>query len=63
MKRPDRYGVAFAAFLTLMLSASAVRSLSAAGGQGNEKDKGEYAIKLMPPGGPAPRLADGHPDF
>jgi hypothetical protein len=23
----------------------------------------EYAIKVMPPGGPAPRLADGHPDL
>src|SRR5258705_13263767 len=22
-----------------------------------------YTIKVMPPGGPAPRLADGHPDF
>ena len=23
----------------------------------------EYQIKVMPPGGPAPRLADGHPDL
>ena len=23
----------------------------------------EYTITVMPPGGPAPRLADGHPDF
>ena len=23
----------------------------------------EYTIKVMPPGGPAPRLADGHPDL
>src|SRR5262245_47429485 len=23
----------------------------------------EYAIKVLPPGGPAPRLADGHPDL
>jgi hypothetical protein len=64
MKRRDRYGVAFAASLTLILSATAVRSPIAAGAQATGKDKGqEYAIKLMPPGGPAPRLADGHPDF
>jgi hypothetical protein len=25
--------------------------------------KAEYAITVLPPGGPAPRLADGHPDF
>src|SRR4026208_2580381 len=23
----------------------------------------QYDIKVMPPGGPAPRLADGHPDL
>jgi hypothetical protein len=23
----------------------------------------EYTIKVLPPGGPAPRLADGHPDL
>src|SRR4249919_2715079 len=23
----------------------------------------EYTIKVMPPGGPTPRLADGHPDL
>ena len=23
----------------------------------------EYAIRVMPPGGPPPRLADGHPDL
>src|SRR5947199_9746335 len=27
------------------------------------QNKEEYTIKVMPPGGPAPRLADGHPDF
>src|ERR1051325_5090803 len=25
--------------------------------------KEEYTIKVMPPGGPPPRLPDGHPDF
>ena len=23
----------------------------------------QYAITVLPPGGPAPRLSDGHPDF
>lgn len=47
------YGVACAVVLTI------VSVLSAAAGA---QDK-EYAIKVMPPGGPAPRLADGHPDL
>ena len=48
-----RYGVACAVMLTIVYVLSA-----SAGAQ--EK---EYAIKVMPPGGPAPRLADGHPDL
>ena len=48
-----RYGVACAVVLTI------VSVLSASAGA---QDK-EYAIKVMPPGGPAPRLADGHPDL
>jgi hypothetical protein len=48
-----RYGVACALALTL------VSVLSAAAGA---QDK-DYAIKVMPPGGPPPRLADGHPDL
>src|ERR1044071_8290993 len=29
----------------------------------NAPPKEQYTIKVMPPGGPPPRLADGHPDF
>ena len=47
-----RYGIACTVVLMI------VYGLLAAGAQ----DK-EYAIKVMPPGGPAPRLADGHPDL
>jgi hypothetical protein len=48
-----RYAVACTAAATLMY----VLSLPA-GAQNTE-----YTIKVMPPGGPAPRFADGHPDF
>lgn len=48
-----RYGVACIAALTLLSGLSLP-----AGAQ----DK-EYTIKVKPPGGPTPRLADGHPDF
>jgi hypothetical protein len=53
MKLHCRYGVACTAVLML----ACVLSLSA-GAQ-----NAEYTIKVMPPGGPAPRLADGHPDL
>src|SRR6185369_10325864 len=29
----------------------------------SSQQKEEYTIKPLPPGGPAPRLPDGHPDF
>ena len=29
----------------------------------NAQPKEPYTIKVMPPGGPPPRLADGHPDL
>lgn len=48
-----RYGVACSAALTLWC----VLSLPV-GAQNTE-----YTIKPLPPGGPAPRLADGHPDL
>jgi hypothetical protein len=48
-----RLGIARAVVLTM------VSVLSASAGA---QDK-EYAIKVMSPGGPAPRLADGHPDL
>jgi len=48
-----RYGIACTVVLTILYALS-----PPAGAQ----DK-EYAIKVMPPGGPAPRLADGHPDL
>src|SRR5262245_49008262 len=38
------------------LSAAAVAQDT--GGQ-----KADYEIKVLPPGGPTPRLADGHPDL
>jgi hypothetical protein len=48
-----RHGIACTVVLTILYALS-----PPAGAQ----DK-EYAIKVMPPGGPAPRLADGHPDL
>jgi hypothetical protein len=53
MKPHLRYCVAFAAVLIL---ACLVSSLGAA------QDK-DYTIKVMPPGGPPPRLPDGHVDL
>ena len=53
MKPHLRYCVAFAAVLIV---ACLVSSLGAA----QEKD---YTIKVMPPGGPPPRLPDGHVDL
>jgi len=53
MKVHLRYGFACLAVLTLLY----VLSLPA-GAQNSES-----TIKVMPPGGPAPRMADGHPDF
>ena len=29
----------------------------------DSKDAKDYTVKALPPGGPAPRLPDGHPDF
>jgi hypothetical protein len=28
-----------------------------------KEQKEEYTVKVLPPGGPAPRLSDGHPDL
>src|SRR5437867_10711143 len=53
MKLNLRYGVACAAMLMLAW----LLSLPA-----GAQDTG-YTIKVMPPGGPAPRLPDGHPDL
>src|SRR5467141_202816 len=50
MKVHLRYGFACLAVLTLLY----VLSLPAGA---------QDTIKVMPPGGPAPRMADGHPDF
>ena len=50
-----RHGVACTAVLTLVYALS----LTA----GAQQDGPPYAITPMPPGGPAPRLADGHPDL
>lgn len=48
-----RYGVACVAALWLGYALSISAAAQAT----------EYTIKVMPPGGPAPRLADGHPDL
>jgi hypothetical protein len=53
MRRHLRYGLACVLALTI------VYVLSPPTGA---QDK-EYAITVMPPGGPPPRLPDGHPDF
>ncbi len=55
MKRHLRLGVAYAAVVMLL------STLSLSGGAQNTTT--EYKITPLPPGGPAPRLADGHPDF
>ena len=52
-----RYGFASSAVLTLLY----VVSLPA--GAQNSAQNTEYTIRVMPPGGPAPRLSDGHPDL
>ena len=56
-----RWCVTCVGALWLVASLCSVQSL-AADAQDN-KDKKPYAIGVMPPGGPAPRLPDGHPDF
>ena len=53
MNRSLRYGVR---------SIAAVMCLFALSATASAQDT-SYAIKVMPPGGPAPRLADGHPDL
>src|SRR5215470_8387715 len=50
-----RYGIAYAAVLAFVYLVSVP-----AGAQNKEP---EYTIKMMAPGGPAPRLVDGHPDL
>jgi hypothetical protein len=45
--------------LAAVLSLLALLSLSA----GAQQDGPPYAVKPLPPGGPAPRLANGNPDF
>ena len=50
-----RYGIAYAAVLAFVYLGSVP-----ADAQNKEP---EYTIKVMAPGGPAPRLADGHPDL
>ena len=53
-----RYGVACVVAATLCCA------LSLSAGAQEAKDEGkEYTIKPLPPGGPTPRLADGHPDL
>ena len=42
----------FIAAMLVLLPASHIRAQNT-----------EYTIKVMPPGGPPPRLADGHPDL
>src|SRR5262249_49942835 len=37
--------------------------LSVQSGAQNKEKESEYTIKVMQPGGPTPRLADGHPDL
>jgi hypothetical protein len=63
MKLHLRHGVAGVAALTLTLSGVSILSPAAAAQDQAKEKRTEYAIKVMPPGGPAPRLADGHPDF
>jgi hypothetical protein len=56
-------GIAAALMLAGVLSLSA-QSPNRSNDQSKDQGKAtEYTIKVMPPGGPAPRLSDGHPDF
>src|SRR5439155_8438991 len=47
--------------LHLLATISLCAALSVSAGAQNTTPK--YTITVMPPGGPAPRLPDGHPDF
>jgi hypothetical protein len=40
-----------------------IASMAAVSAQTTTNQKPKYEITLMPPGGPTPRLPDGHPDF
>jgi hypothetical protein len=53
----SRHGVACAAAL-MFVSALSISALAQSAAQGTE-----YTVKPLPAGGPAPRLADGHPDL
>jgi hypothetical protein len=56
-----RYGTACATALAVM--GALVLTVSAQTNQGAQAKPQEYLIKPLPPGGPPPRLADGHIDF
>jgi hypothetical protein len=53
------------AFITGSIAASAVLVVTALGAeaQSAKAAQEQYVIKPLPPGGPTPRLADGHPDL
>src|SRR5205085_1738334 len=67
MTRPFRLGVAGAAVVALLgiqyasPRAQGARTGGARGAQAAQPTK--YTITVMPPGGPAPRLPDGHVDL
>src|SRR6185436_8588349 len=61
MKLLTRYRTACAT--ALAVTGALVLTLSAQTNQGAQAKPQEYAIKPLPPGGPPPRLADGHIDF
>ena len=47
----------------LIVAAAPTVWVQALGAQSAQGGKDQYTIKPLPPGGPTPRLADGHPDF
>jgi len=50
--------------LTLCAAEGSAQGSAEGKAQGSAQGgKDQYTIKLLPPGGPTPRLADGHPDF
>src|SRR5438094_7421470 len=65
MKHPFRLGVACTAVVALVgIQYASPRAQGArADGAGGGVASPKYTITVMPPGGPTPRLSDGHPDL
>jgi len=59
-----RCGIACVAALTVCSApALSIRALGAEARSAKAAQEAQYTVRVMPPGGPAPRLPDGHPDL